>query len=209
MGGGILILIGILLVGLIASLVLQLIGLIFCLAAPEYRGGRMLAKITLGLFVTYLAAQVLNWILTFVNPAMGMAGVNPMAGMAGATGLSIAVSAIGALASLGYYGTMIFMLRSLAFALREDGLARNALYFFVYYVSCVVFSIIALVVLVVILAKDFGNAFAGQGPGGMPGSFGFACFFMCVLVLLGLGGLIWYIITLTMTRSAITRAVRR
>jgi predicted Zn finger-like uncharacterized protein len=209
--GGIVIVAGIVLLGLLAALVLQLIGLIFCTSAPEYRGGRMLAKITLGLFITYLAAQVTNWILAFVNPAMGLAGgANPMAAMAGAGGLSLAVSGIGALASFGYYGTMIFMLRSLALALREEGLARNAMYFFIYYVVFVVFAIIASVVFFAVILKEMGNVAPGQGP---PPNFaqglGFGIMaFSCIIILLSLGMLIWYIITLVMTRIAIGRAVR-
>jgi hypothetical protein len=206
MGAGFVALMVIYLGGFLATLVLQLVGQIFCLAAPEYRGARTLAKLSLGLYVTYLAAQVANWVVSFAGA--GLAGANPM-GMGAASGLSMVVSIIGGLVSLAYAGVLVFLLRSLALALREEGLARNAIYFFIYFIVCFVFLILGIVVFVMAMAKGLGDAAAGQGPGNMMAGMGIGVVLICLDLLLFLGLLIWYIITLSMTRGAITRATRR
>src|SRR5262249_34387873 len=90
MGAGLVVVMGIYIVGLLAAIVLHLVGLIFCLSAPEYRGAKTLAKITLGLYGTYLVAQIVNWLLAVIN--FGLVGFNPQMAMAGNSVFSVVVS---------------------------------------------------------------------------------------------------------------------
>jgi predicted Zn finger-like uncharacterized protein len=206
LGAGFLVVMGLYLLGLLAAIVLHVVGLIYCLAAPEYRSGRVLAKVALGLFAGYLAATVVGMVLAFVE--VGLVGVNP-AGMFQTTGLRLGLSIAGNLASLGHAGVLIFFFRSLALALREEGLARNAVYFFVYYIAFFVFAVVGTLVLVLTLAKEMGDVLRGPPAGGGFGaSMGVVIAVSCILFILGMGMVIWYIITLVMTRGAITRATR-
>ena len=195
MGAGLIVVVGIYIVGLLAAIVLHLVGLIFCLSAPEYRGARTLAKLTLGLYGTYLVAQIVTWLLAVIN--FGLVGV------------LIVLGILAMLAGLGQIGTLIFMLRALAFGLREEGLAKNAFWFFIYYVVCVVITVLGYIVMIATIGMVFQMVAAGRKPDQLMTSMRMVAIIGPILLLLGLGLIIWYIITLTKTRSAISRATRR
>jgi hypothetical protein len=190
MGAGLKMVVGI--VGILAAIVLHLVGLIVCLSAPEYRGARTLAKITLGLYGASLVAQIVYLLHGVIFGPEG------------------ALSILGMLVGFGHLGTLIFMLRALAFGLREQGLAKNAFWFFIYYVVCVVITALGYMVTMVTMMIVFQAIAAGGGAYQSVESMG-RVLAICgpILLLLGLGLIIWYIITLTKTRSAISRAARR
>jgi hypothetical protein len=145
MGAGLIVLVGILIVGLLAAIVLHLVGLIVCLSAPEYRGARTLAKITLCLYGASLVAQIVYLLHGVIFGPEG------------------ALSILGMLVGFGHLGTLIFMLRALAFGLREEGLAKNAFWFFIYYVVCAVITVLGFIVIIATIEIAL-HAIAAGGP---------------------------------------------
>jgi len=186
MGAGLIVLVGISILGLLAAIVLHLVGLIFCLSAPEYRGARTLAKIALGLYGASLVAVIVSSLL-----AVKVFGI------------------LGMLAGLGQLGTLIFMLRALAFGLREEGLAKNAFSFLIYYVVYAVITVLGFIVIIATIEIAFHAIAAGGDLAQSVKSLERVVIYEGILLLLGLGTIIWYIITLTKTRRSISRATRR
>jgi predicted Zn finger-like uncharacterized protein len=206
-GGGQILLGIVVLIGLLTGLVLDVVGSIFCISAPESHGAKTLAKLSLAMKVGGILFLIIGVVMLIAS--IGMAVAASLKGFLEASGAGLVVIGIGYLLLLAQPVVFLFCLRGVARVMRRDGLAQSILMLIIVHILSLVFIIGA----VALLIAGFVGGVAQGGPKGDPdflggvgilGGIGY-----CLGAVLGLTFLIWYIVTLFQLRGAITNYVRR
>jgi predicted Zn finger-like uncharacterized protein len=206
-GGGQILLGIVVLIGLLTGLVLDVVGSIFCISAPESHGAKTLAKLSLAMKVGGILFLIIGVVMLIAS--IGMAVAASLKGFLEASGAGLVVIGIGYLLLLAQPVVFLFCLRGVAHVMRRDGLAQSILMLIIVHILSLVFIIGAVVLLIAGLAGGIaqggpkGNA-DFLGGIGILGGIGY-----CLGGVLGLTFLIWYIVTLFQLRGAITNYVRR
>jgi hypothetical protein len=196
---------------IVVSLILQITGYGFCMAAPPKHGARALAITTFGLAIGSLmltvAAVGINLAL---GGALGAGMGNPMALGAGQT-LGSIVNLIANLMSFAGLIVFLFFLRSVAISLRNQGLTQTVQYLLILGAVMFVGGIAMLGLSMFVVAgaaavapgqpRAAGDAFAGMG------ALMLVC--MCAEGILALVWFFWYVGTLVQVRGALTDYISR
>jgi predicted Zn finger-like uncharacterized protein len=180
----------------LTSLILYVIGNIFCVYVPPLNGARTLAITSL---VLLCANLLLACIAGIVQASAGADRARPPGTGGNPIGL------LGNLAGLAQIVVFIFFMRQSALTLGERGLARSIVFLLVYSVVAVVVSV-ALILWLILTTLSF--LFGGENVGARGAAFGGSVLAVLIIVgLLLLGMFIWYVVSLFQLRGAITRYV--
>jgi hypothetical protein len=208
-GGGQILLGIVVLVGALTGLVLDVVGSIFCISAPERHSAKTLAKLSLGMKVGGILFLIIGVVMLIAS--LGMAMAASLKGFLGASGVGLVIIAIGYLLLLAQPVVFLFCLRGVARVMRRDGLAQSILMLIVVHILSLVFIIGAIVLIFAGLAGA-----GGLGPGGPKGNADFmgsvgilGIIGYCLGGVLALTFFIWYIVTLFQMRGAVSQYVRR
>jgi hypothetical protein len=202
------IVLGVLYVGTaIAYVGLQVTGNVFCLAAPTRNNAKTLAIISLALLVLGLLGYLGGFVVNIVGSGMAAAvspGVGGRAAGAGAGALlGSIITLISALMLFAQPVVFLLLLRALAITMEEDGLAQTI----VWLLMVGGLAIASMVLMFVLSFVGTASAAATRGSGGDGVLAGVGILVLisgCAYLILSLIYVIWYIIVLFQTRSAIT-----
>ncbi len=218
-GGGVIALAVLSLIIRLAGGGLRILGFVFCLPSPEKNGAKMLALVSLIGYGGAAACQLLAQVANLLGGA-AQAAANPLGTGAGSV-IAVWVGLLGTFLWLIGAICFVFYLRALALTLRDTGLARSLVTFFISACVAPVVMFVGTCIGGVILgaglaasvqkqaqmnpnvppAPPDASMIAGFGIGGM----------ICVGIwlLLALGMFIWWVILLFRTRALVARRVAR
>jgi predicted Zn finger-like uncharacterized protein len=184
---GLLVLMLVYAVAYLASLVMTIVGLFFCLPSPQNHGAKVLALVTLILVGTSGASILLGCVINIMQ--VGMAGSMWFGyGGYGGGGLGM-MFLLFWLPLLGATFTFLFYLRALAQALKNDMLARSVLIYAIVLGSYILFSGFGWALL-------FALAILVSG-----GTVFFVLIILYLVVWLSL--MIWFLVLLGQTRTTV------
>jgi predicted Zn finger-like uncharacterized protein len=194
---------GLSLLAYLAGLVLYVVGNCFCLRAPDRRGANTLAKIALGLMIAAIVFVV-------IGTTIGMVSRGPASSpdSSSTLGAGAVVNLLGFVLGIGHNIVFLFFLRAVALSIHDEGLARNLLYLLIFYIVDLVITIVGVVVILIAAVGTIATVMSGSGSGqGSNALAGLGIGMIvggCILILLGLAYVVWYIIALAWVRGAIT-----
>jgi predicted Zn finger-like uncharacterized protein len=185
---------GFFVLGVLGSLVMQMIGYFFCMAVPPKKGAKGLAIATFCLATGSLALSVLGDAILFLSE-------NGLEGLLFGGGIGRRLQPVANLMSLAGFIIFLLFLRNVALALKSHGLASSIATLMVtgaiFFVGIVSFAVMTL------LASGSSSSAAVESTGLLAG----LC--ACGNILLGLVWFVWYIVTLFQVRGVIDSYVSR
>lgn len=191
---------------LLAAFILTVTGNAFCASAPPLNGAKTLAIISLVLVCLQVLFAIIGGVAGGVAGAQAGAASSSMGGGPPASSPAFPGSnifgLIGNFLGLAYYVVFLVFLRQCAITLRERGIAKSILFLLIYTGVVVVVSgilVFALILGAVAVLSSGGGGAAGLGAGAIIG--------LILILLMALGMLVWYIISLFQIRGAITKFV--
>ena len=204
LGGGLLVLIIVVVTIVLICQILKLLGYIFNLAAPAAHKAKPLAIATLGAGVGSILLLILGYVLVI---AAGVANArNPLFPTGtGAFGVGNVIALIGQIGSLVELALFLFFLRAVCFGVRADWLARTINYLMI--LGGVGLGMYVLVIIIFLLLSVGAAATRDAMLTSGVGIVGSIC--ICVDVVIMVGWLVWYIITLFQVRGAIVNYIGR
>jgi predicted Zn finger-like uncharacterized protein len=192
---------------LLASFILSVTGNVFCVFTPALNGAKILAIISLALISLQVLFAIIGGIAGGMAGAQAGAASSSMGGGPGPAGPpampgSNAFGLIGNFIGLAQFIVFLVFLRQCAVTLRERGTARSILFLII--CTGVVVVVSAILVFALILGA---LAVISSGGGGATGFGAGAIIGLIIILLMALGMLVWYIISLFQIRGAITKFV--
>jgi hypothetical protein len=159
---------------------------------------------------------MISTLIDIVSYVLGMAFANPLSTLG--MGVNPVLSVLSGLTSLAGFIVWIFFLRSVCVAVKNNDLARTLVVFLISSVVYVVVSIALWCILALIVGASLvtlgGGVVSGRtSPGSAQAagnvSLAMLTIFGCVIVLVGLGMYIWYLVLVHQVRAVVDRAARR
>jgi hypothetical protein len=202
------ILLGVLYVGTALAYVgLQVTGNVFCLAAPTRNNAKTLAIISLALLVLGLLGYLGGFAVNLVGTGMAAAISPTPAGRVGGAGVgAMAGSIITLVSALMLFAqpiVFLLLLRALAITMEEEGLAQTIIWLLMVG-GLAIASAVVMFIISFVGAAAAGPTAGAAGDGAMAGLGILVLVFGCATLILSLVYVIWYIVVLFQTRSAIT-----
>lgn len=192
----------------VSGVVLDLVGTIFCIAAPERQGAKTLAKTSTGLKVAGTLVYLLGLVILLTSIGFAV-GLSP-SGFLKASGAGLAITVVGILLLLAGPLVFLFFLRALATIMRRDGLKQSLFLLIIVNFLWIALFLGGTLFVVLGVASAGPRRSSGSPSDGIFEGMGYlAMMGFCLGVVLATAYLVWYLVTLRQVRTAIFEYLRR